>query len=140
MPGMARTPAPPLTPTTRTEPTPIEQTSRLAAVVAAAALLALSLAWELGLGFHWGWALVKVLPLAPALPGLWRYRLYTYRWVSLLVWAYVTDGLVHATSSSGMAQVLGGVEVALAVGLFVAVTVHIRHRLAAARAAQARPA
>lgn len=124
-------------PTSRTEPTPSERFSRGAAVVSAAALLLLSLVWELGLGFHWGWALAKALPCLAALPGLWRYRMYTYRWVSLLVWAYATDGLVHATSSAGAAQALGMVEVALALALFVAVTLHIRQRLAAARAAQA---
>jgi uncharacterized membrane protein len=108
-------------------------------VASAAALLALCLGWELAVTGSWAWAL-KALPLLPALPGLWRYRMYTYRWVSLLVWAYTTEGLVHATSSTGAQQWLGGVEVALSLLLFVAVTLHIRQRLAAAKASVAHPA
>lgn len=129
------TPAPTASPL-RTDPSPAERASRGLAVASAAALLALCLGWELLAMGSWAWAL-KALPLLPALPGLWRYRMYTYRWVSLLVWAYATEGLVHATSSSGVQQVLGGLEVALALTLFVAVTLHIRQRLAAAKAASA---
>jgi uncharacterized membrane protein len=121
-------------PALRTEPSAAERTSRALAVGSAAALLALCLGWELVATGSWAWAL-KALPLLPALPGLWRYRMYTYRWVSLLVWVYTTEGLVHATSSTGLQQVLGGVEVALSIALFVAVTLHIRQRLAAAKAA-----
>lgn len=116
----------------RTQATAPERASRNAALAACAALLLLSLGWELGLG-HPGWALLKALPLLPALLGLWRYRLYTYRWVALLVWLYETDGLVHAASSSGVQRWLGAAEALLAVLLFVAVTVHIRQRLAAAK-------
>ncbi len=126
-------------PALRTEPSAAERTSRALAVASAAALLALCLGWELAVTGSWAWAL-KALPLLPALPGLWRYRMYTYRWVSLLVWAYTTEGLVHATSSTGAQQWLGGVEVALSLLLFVAVTLHIRQRLAAAKASVAHPA
>jgi len=118
----------------RTEPSPAERSSRALAVGSAALLLALCLCWELAITGSWAWAL-KALPLLPALPGLWRYRMYTYRWVSLLVWVYTTEGLVHATSSTGAQQWLGGVEVALSLLLFTAVTLHIRQRLAAAKAA-----
>lgn len=119
--------------TTRTEPTPQERLTRNASLASCAALIALGLGWELLLTGSWFWAL-KVLPLLPALPGLWRYRLYTYRWVSLLVWVYVFEGLVHASSSTGAQRWLGGVETVLAVALFSAVTWHIRLRLAAAKA------
>lgn len=127
-------PVAPASPALRTEPSAAERTSRALAVGSAGALLALCLGWELLVTGSWAWAL-KALPLLPALPGLWRYRMYTYRWVSLLVWVYTTEGLVHATSSTGLQQVLGGVEVALSIALFVAVTLHIRQRLAAAKAA-----
>ena len=118
----------------RTEPLPNEILSRNASLAAAIALIGLCLGWELLLTGSWFWAL-KVLPLLPALPGLWRYRLYTYRWVSLLVWVYATEGLVHLGSSSGWPRWLGTAEAALAVLLFAAVTWHIRLRLAAATAA-----
>lgn len=120
-------------PVSRSTPTPAEHASRGASVALAVALLLLSLTWELLLNASWFWAL-KALPLVPALIGLWRYRLYTYRWVSLLVWLYATEGLVHVGSSQGLPWGLGLLESLLAVGLFAAVTVHIRQRLAAARA------
>jgi uncharacterized membrane protein len=118
----------------RTQPSPQEALSRALALAACAALILLCLAWELLLSGSWFWAL-KALPLLPALPGLWRYRLYTYRWVSLLVWVYATEGLVHVGSSLGTARWLGLAEVLLAVALFAFVTLHIRQRLAAAKAA-----
>lgn len=120
--------------TLRTEPTPSERLSRNASLACAAALVLLCLAWELLLSGSWFWAL-KVLPLLPAFAGLWRYRLYTYRWVSLLVWLYACEGLVHLGSSTGLLRALGVVEALLAVALFTAVTVHIRQRLGAAKAA-----
>jgi hypothetical protein len=67
-------------------------------------LIVLGLAWELWLaplrpGGSW-WAL-KVLPLCIPLAGLLRRRMYTYRWVSLLVWPYFVEGVVRATSDRG---------------------------------------
>jgi uncharacterized membrane protein len=118
----------------RTQPSPQEALSRALALAACAALILLCLVWELLLNGSWFWAL-KALPLLPALPGLWRYRLYTYRWVSLLVWLYATEGLVHVGSSQGLPRWLGLAEVLLAIALFVFVTLHIRQRLGAAKAA-----
>jgi uncharacterized membrane protein len=120
----------------RTEPTPGERLSRNLSLACAAALFLLCLAWELLLTGSLMWAL-KALPLLPAFGGLRRYRLYTYRWVSLLVWLYACEGLVHVGSSSGLVRLMGGLEALLAVALFVAVTVHIRLRLGAAKAAAA---
>jgi uncharacterized membrane protein len=122
------------TPALRTAPTPAEALSRALSLALAAGLILLCLGWELLLSGSWFWAL-KALPLLPALPGLWRYRLYTYRWVSLLVWLYATEGLVHLGSSTGLQRWLGLAEALLAVALFVAVTLHIRQRLGAAKAA-----
>jgi len=64
--------------------------------------------------------------------------MYTYRWVSLLVWLYCAEGLVRATSEQGLGAVLAGMEVVLCVLLFVACAVQVRWRLkrAAERAAE----
>ncbi len=126
----------PVSPALRTEPSAAERLSRGLAVGSATALALVCLGWEAVAMGSWAWAL-KALPLLPALPGLWRYRMCTYRWVALLVWVYVTEGLVHASSSAGMQRWLGATEVALAVLLFVAVTLHIRQRVGAAKAAAA---
>jgi uncharacterized membrane protein len=98
-------------------------------------LIVLGLAWELWLaplrdGGSW-WA-IKVLPLAVPLAGLLKNRMYTYRWVSLLVWLYFTEGAVRATSESGLSAGLALVQVLLCVVLFTACALHVRIRLRAA--------
>ena len=99
----------------------------------ALAIVALGLAWELWLApTGRGTLAVKVLPLAFALPGLWRDRLYTYRWTSLLVWLYFAEGVVRATSDRGLGAPLGAVEVLLTLVLFAACGLHIRARLRSA--------
>jgi uncharacterized membrane protein len=118
----------------RTEPTAAEQLSRNLAVAAVTALIALCLAWELWLApTGRGTLALKVLPLLPAPLGLWRYRMYTYRWVALFVWLYVLEGLVRSTSEGGRGQWLALAEVLLSVVVFTACTAHIRQRLAAAK-------
>ena len=109
--------------------------SRTLAVGSVLALIALGLAWELWLaplrpGGSW-WA-IKVLPLALPLTGLLKNRMYTYRWLSLLVWLYFTEGVVRATTERGLSAVLAGLEVLLSVLLFVACVWHVRSRLRAA--------
>ena len=106
---------------------------RLSRVLAAGCLLALvglGLAWELRLAPTGSGTLAwKVLPLVLGLPGVLRYRMTTYRWLSLLVWLYVTEGLVRATSDQGVSRILAAAEVVLALGLFVACVLHVRTRL-----------
>lgn len=96
--------------------------------------MVLCLSWELWLSpTGRGTLAVKALPLALALPGLWRLQLYTYRWLSLAVWLYVAEGLVRGTSEQGVSQALAWIEVTLAVALFTACASHVRARLAAGR-------
>ena len=120
----------------RTEPTAAERLSRNLALASVVALILLCLAWELWLApTGRGTLALKVLPLLPAPFGLWRYRLYTYRWVALFIWLYVLEGLVRATSEAGTGQWLAMAEVGLGVVAFTACTAQIRQRLAAAKAA-----
>lgn len=112
--------------------------TRRLAVASLIGLIVLGLAWELWLaplreGGSW-WAL-KVLPLMLPLAGLLRNRMYTYRWVSLLVWLYYTEGVVRATSGeSAMSTTLAALQTLLCVLLFVACAMHVRMRLRAAGA------
>ena len=67
---------------------PVVLWTRALAVGSVAGLIVLGVAWELWLApLRPGgtWLALKVLPLVFALAGLLRHRLYTYRWVSLLV-------------------------------------------------------
>lgn len=95
-------------------------------------LIGLGLAWELWLaplpGGRGGLAL-KVLPLTLAIAGMLRHKLYTYRWVSLLIWLYFTEGVMRATSDQGLARALAGIEVTLSVALFTACAAYVRLRL-----------
>lgn len=105
--------------------------TRTVALSALLSLIALGLAWELWLApTGRGTLAIKVIPLLFPLVGLWRYRLYTYRWLSLLVWMYCGEGLVRATSETGLSQILAMIEIALCVVLFAACAAQVRWRLA----------
>lgn len=104
--------------------------TRLLALGSVLGLIVLGLGWEL----WWaptgsGTLALKVLPLLLPLPGLWRHRMYTYRWLSLLVWIYFLEGTVRATTERGLAQGLACVEIALCLTLFAASALHVRWRL-----------
>jgi len=103
---------------------------RALAVTSLLALIALGLAWELWLAPTGNRTLVlKVLPLAAALAGILKFRLLTYRWVSLLVWVYFTEGVVRTASGGGVSVWLAVVEIVLCLLLFSACVMHVRWRL-----------
>ncbi len=109
--------------------------TRVLAVGSLLGLIVLGLAWELWLAPlrpGGSWLVLKVLPLTIPLAGLLKNRMYTYRWVSLLVWLYFTEGVVRAWSDQGLSAGLAAIEVLLCVLLFVACAVHVRMRLKAA--------
>lgn len=116
---------PPQTPADR-----VVRLTRLLALGSVVGLIVLGLGWEL----WWaptgsGTLALKVLPLLLPLPGLLRHRMYTYRWLSLLVWLYFLEGAVRVTSESGLSQWLAGLEVALCLVLFSATALHVRWRI-----------
>lgn len=116
----------------RTRPSTSEQHSRSASLGLCAALILLLAGYEAGLHGSWGWAAIKVLPLLFALPGLRRYRLYTYRWLALAVWLYVGEAALHLGEGRDPLWAIARLLVALA--LFGALSAQIRQRLAAAKA------
>ena len=122
-------------------PTPLPAAiawTRGVAVGSVIALIALGLAWELWLAPTGQRTLaLKVLPLLVPLVGLLRNRMYTYRWVSLMVWLYFTEGIVRATSERGAGAWLAAIEVLLCLLLFAACAAHVRWRLRSAKAAAA---
>jgi len=120
-----------MTPEQKTPP-PLVAATRLLAVGSLLGLIVLGLAWELYLAplRPGGSSLaLKVLPLCVPLLGLLKNRMYTYRWVSLLVWIYFTEGVVRAYSDKAPGNYLAMVEVALCLALFVACALHVRLRL-----------
>lgn len=114
--------------------------TRRLAVASLLGLIVLCVTWELWLAPirpGGSWLALKALPLCVPLAGLLKNRLYTYRWVSLLVWLYFIEGCVRAWSDPPMSRVLAGIEIALCLLLFAASAMHVRWRLRAARTAQA---
>ena len=106
--------------------------TRILAVGSLLGLIVLGLAWELLLAPlrpHGSWLALKVLPLCVPLIGLLKNRMYTYRWVSLLVWLYFTEGVVRAYSDKTPGNVLAMLEVVLCLTLFTACALHVRIRL-----------
>ncbi len=111
--------------------------TRHLAVGCLVALIALGLAWELWLApLRPGGSLLalKVLPLCIPLAGLLKNRMYTYRWLSLLVWLYFIEGTVRAASDTGPSRWYALAELVLCLLLFVACALHVRIRLKAAAA------
>ena len=112
--------------------------TRALAVASLLGLIVLCVAWELWLAPlrpGGSWLVLKALPLTLPLAGLLKNRMYTYRWVSLLVWLYFTEGVVRATSDRGPGVPLAILEVLLCLALFVACALHVRWRLRHAKAA-----
>ena len=105
---------------------------RLLCVASLVSLIGLGVAWELWLAplpQGTGMLALKVLPLCLGVAGLLKHRLYTYRWLTLLIWLYFTEGVVRVTGDAGLSQILAGIEIALSVVLFTACSVYIRLRL-----------
>jgi uncharacterized membrane protein len=102
-------------------------TARGATLASLVALIGLGLAWELWLAPTGQRTLaIKVLPLALALPGLLHDRLRTYRWLTLLVWFYVTEGVVRAFGDRGTSAILAALEIVLCLSLFGACLWRVR--------------
>lgn len=92
-------------------------------------LIAFGLAWELALGPlrpGGSWLALKVLPLAFAIKGLWAGRIYTYKWMSLLVWVYVGEALVRIVGLSVNERMLAWVSLALSASLAVSILMGAR--------------
>ena len=117
-------------------PPPHVALSRAVALASLLALIVLGLAWELWLApTGSGTLALKVLPLAFCVAGVLKYRMQTYRWLSLLVWVYVTEGAVRATSDRNGGVPYAIIELLLCLVLFAACAAHIRWRLRSARVA-----
>lgn len=104
---------------------------RWTAAASLVALIVLGLAWEMVLApIRPGGSLLalKVLPLILPLAGVLKNRMYTYRWLSLLVWLYFTEGAVRAWSDKPPSNYLAMIEVVLCLILFAACALHVKIR------------
>ncbi len=101
---------------------------QLLAVAAFVDLFILCVAWEwfispLRLGGSW--LILKGIPLLFAIPGMWKGKVYTMQWASMLILLYVTEGLVRILET-GSNFWLALLETALATIGFICLLIYLR--------------
>lgn len=102
---------------------------RVTASALLAALIVLTLAWELWLAPlrpGGSWLALKTLPLLLPARGILAGRVYTYQWAMMLVLAYVTEGCVRAYAEAPPVSTLAVIEIALATAFFLTAIAYIR--------------
>lgn len=108
---------------------------RVVAASSLIALIALSVVWELWLApLKPGGSLMalKALPLAMPLGGILKGRRYTYQWSSMLILAYLAEGVTRAWAEGGASRSLAVVEIVLSAVFFAAAVSYARATRAAA--------
>lgn len=86
------------------------------ALISLAALILLCVSWELWLAPlkpHGSALVLKVVPLLFAWRGVWRRDTYTMQWSSMLILAYLAEGVVRAMSDPRPSATLGAIEIVL---------------------------
>jgi len=113
------------------------------AVFALVVLIVLCVVWEWWLApLRPGGSLLvlKAVPLLLALPGVWRKKLYTLQWASMLSLLYLMEGIVRGMSDRGLSARLGWCEALLAAVFFVCALVYVAPFKRAAKLAASREA
>ena len=106
----------------------------LAACASLVALVFLCVAWELFIAPvkpGGSWLVLKALPLLAPLFGVLRGRRYTFKWSTLLIWAYAAEGATRMYTDTDMAAGLAFVELALSLGYFAAAVDYLKTTRAA---------
>jgi uncharacterized membrane protein len=103
-------------------------------------LILLCLAWELVLAPlrpGGSWLVLKVVPLLLPLRGVLKRDIYTMQWSSMLILLYFAEGIVRATSDTGMSATLGWIEAGLVCVFFLCTILYLRpYKQAAKKLAQ----
>uniref|UniRef100_B1XUN8 Membrane protein-like protein n=1 Tax=Polynucleobacter necessarius subsp. necessarius (strain STIR1) TaxID=452638 RepID=B1XUN8_POLNS len=71
------------------------------------------------------WLILKGVPLLFAIPGLWKGKVYTMQWASMLILLYVTEGLVRILET-GANFWLATLETLLATVDFVCLLIYLK--------------
>ena len=101
---------------------------QLLAVAAFVDLFILCVAWEWfisPLRPGGSWLILKGIPLLFAIPGIWKGKVYTMQWASMLILLYVTEGLVRILES-GANFWLALLETVLATTAFICLLVYLK--------------
>lgn len=101
---------------------------QLLALAAFVDLFILCVAWEWfisPLRPGGSWLILKGIPLLFAIPGIWKGKVYTMQWASMLILLYVTEGLVRVLES-GANFWLALLETILATTAFVCLLIYLK--------------
>lgn len=79
------------------------------------------------------WLILKALPLAVMLPGLWRAKVYTMQWGTMLILIYTTEALVRI-SESGWNFWMALLELVFSVIIFICLLLYLKPIKAEAKA------
>jgi len=71
------------------------------------------------------WLVLKGVPLLFAIPGLWRGKVYTMQWASMLILLYITEGLVRILET-GLNFWMALIEVILATLAFICLLIYLK--------------
>ena len=114
----------------------MQKTCYYGATISLAALILLCVAWELVLAPlrpGGSWLVLKAIPLLMPLRGILKRNIYTMQWTSMLILLYFAEGIVRATSDTGMSSILGWSETGLAIFFFFCAILYLRPYKQAAR-------
>ncbi len=81
------------------------------------------------------WLILKAVPLLFAIPGLWKGKIYTMQWASMLILLYITEGLVRILET-GANFWMAVLETALGTLAFVCLLIYLKPIKARAKAAK----
>jgi uncharacterized membrane protein len=102
---------------------------RYLATITLAVLIVGALVWELWLAPlrpGGSWLALKAMPLLLPLRGVIRGDIYTYRWATMLVLAYLAEGVVRAYTERAPAAAFAIAEVALSILFFTLAIIYVR--------------
>ena len=71
------------------------------------------------------WLILKGIPLLFAIPGLWKGKVYTMQWASMLILLYITEGLVRILET-GANFWMAVLETTLATTGFVCLLIYLK--------------
>ncbi len=79
------------------------------------------------------WLILKGIPLLFAIPGIWKGKVYTMQWATMLILLYITEGLVRILET-GANVWLAALETLLATIGFVCLLIYLKPIKARAKA------
>lgn len=111
---------------------------QLIATAAFVALFIQCIAWEWFLSPlrpGGSWLILKGIPLLFAIPGLWRGKIYTMQWASLMILLYITEGLTRILET-GANFWMAALETILGTIGFICLLIYLKPIKARAKAAK----